>query len=63
MVKRITKFYAHDEENKCEIGDKVLILETRPLSKLKRWKVVKIQGKAEGLPLEEEKEEISVLEG
>jgi small subunit ribosomal protein S17 len=63
MVKRITKFYAHDEENKCEIGDKVLILETRPLSKLKRWKVVKIIEKSEGLPLEEEKEEISVLEG
>ncbi|HMR00911.1 MAG TPA: 30S ribosomal protein S17 [Candidatus Gracilibacteria bacterium] len=33
------KFYAHDEENKCQVGDKVTIYESKPLSKLKRWTV------------------------
>ncbi|OGF61669.1 MAG: 30S ribosomal protein S17 [Candidatus Fischerbacteria bacterium RBG_13_37_8] len=41
--------YAHDEENKCLIGDKVLLMETRPLSKLKRWRVVKILREGEQL--------------
>ena len=41
-VKRTYKFTAHDEENKCEIGDKVKVMETRPLSKDKRWRVVEI---------------------
>jgi len=41
-VLKSKKFMAHDEENACSIGDKVLIEETRPLSKRKRWKVVKI---------------------
>ena len=36
------KFMAHDENNECEIGDKVLIMETRPLSKNKRWRLVKV---------------------
>ena len=40
IVKRTVKFKAHDEENSCGIGDKVLIMETRPLSKEKRWRVV-----------------------
>lgn len=39
-IKRITKFKAHDENNKCKIGDIVRIIETRPLSKEKRWKVL-----------------------
>ncbi len=39
-IKRVTKFKAHDEENKCQIGDTVKILETRPLSKHKRWIVI-----------------------
>lgn len=34
------KFYVHDEENQCKVGDKVRIVETRPLSKLKRWRLV-----------------------
>jgi len=34
------KFYVHDENNECQIGDKVTITETRPLSKLKRWRLV-----------------------
>jgi small subunit ribosomal protein S17 len=41
-VKRTKKFKAHDEENSCNIGDKVRIMETRPLSKDKRWRLVNI---------------------
>lgn len=47
-VKRVTKLKAHDEENKCKIGDIVRIVESRPLSKEKRWKVIDIVGR-EGL--------------
>jgi small subunit ribosomal protein S17 len=39
-VKRVTKFKAHDEQNKCQIGDTVKINETKPLSKEKRWIVI-----------------------
>jgi small subunit ribosomal protein S17 len=39
-VKRVTKFKAHDEQNKCQIGDTVKIIETKPLSKEKRWIVI-----------------------
>ena len=42
IVKKVTKFKAHDEENRCTIGDKVSIIETRPLSKEKRWTVLEI---------------------
>jgi len=45
-VRRRTKFAAHDDHNDCRIGDKVLISEARPLSKTKRWRVVKIVEKA-----------------
>jgi len=41
-VRRWTKFWAHDEDNLAKIGDKVLISETRPLSKKKRWRLVSI---------------------
>lgn len=41
-IKKTKKFKAHDEENKCQVGDLVLIQETRPLSKTKRWRMVKI---------------------
>ncbi|TNE64820.1 MAG: 30S ribosomal protein S17 [Bacteroidetes bacterium] len=41
-VKRSKKFIAHDEENTCNIGDKVRIMETRPLSKSKRWRLVEV---------------------
>ncbi|MEW6557719.1 MAG: 30S ribosomal protein S17 [Elusimicrobiota bacterium] len=41
VVKRTTRFYAHDEQNKTKTGDKVTIAPTRPLSKLKRWRIVK----------------------
>ena len=46
MVNRAHKFKAHDEENQCGIGDTVRIMETRPLSKDKRWRVVEIIEKA-----------------
>ena len=42
FVKKSTKFHAHDEMNECSIGDTVRIMETRPLSKLKRWRLVEI---------------------
>ncbi|HMS65496.1 MAG TPA: 30S ribosomal protein S17 [Ignavibacteria bacterium] len=40
--KKTTKFAAHDDKNTCDIGDKVKIMETRPLSKTKRWRLVEI---------------------
>ena len=46
VVKRTYKLKAHDEENKCQIGDKVKVMETRPLSKDKRWRLVEIIEKA-----------------
>lgn len=46
IIKRTLKVHAHDEENACNIGDKVEIMETRPLSKTKRWRVVTILEKA-----------------
>ncbi len=45
-VKRHAKFAAHDAGNDCQLGDRVLISESRPLSKTKRWRVVKIVQKA-----------------
>src|SRR3982751_2685081 len=42
IVKQMKKFYAHDEENKAKPGDTVRIMETRPLSKLKRWRLVDV---------------------
>ena len=46
-MKQTTKFKAHDENNECRIGDTVKIMETRPLSKDKRWRVVEIMEKAQ----------------
>ena len=43
------KFKAHDEQNQCRVGDRVRIMETRPLSKDKRWRVLEILEKAESL--------------
>lgn len=45
-VKKVTKFKAHDEGNKCKTGDTVSIVETRPLSKEKRWTVLEIKERA-----------------
>ena len=46
ILKRTKKFKAHDENNECGIGDRVRVMETRPLSKDKRWRVVEIIEKA-----------------
>ncbi|MEA5076485.1 MAG: 30S ribosomal protein S17 [Coriobacteriia bacterium] len=46
MITRSTKFHAHDENNDCGVGDTVRIMETRPVSKLKRWRLVEIVEKA-----------------
>src|SRR3954452_6900853 len=49
VVTAYKKFYAHDEKNEAKVGDRVRIQETRPLSKLKRWRVVQVVSKAETL--------------
>ena len=41
-IKQTSKFKAHDDQNQCDIGDKVRIMETRPLSRTKRWRIVEI---------------------
>jgi small subunit ribosomal protein S17 len=46
-IRRKTKFHAHDERNECHVGDKVLIVECRPLSKLKRWRVTEVVRRVE----------------
>ncbi len=48
-IKRRTKLYAHDEGNTCAEGDIVRVVETRPLSKLKRWRVVEIVSKTDAV--------------
>lgn len=49
FINKKKKFYAQDDENKCNIGDTVRIMETRPLSKLKRWRLVEIIERAKQL--------------
>ena len=46
FVSKTKKFHAHDEKNDCNIGDTVRIMETRPLSKLKRWRVIEVMERA-----------------
>ena len=46
IIKRTSKFKVHDEENECRTGDRVRVIETRPLSKDKRWRLVKVIEKA-----------------
>ena len=46
IIKRTVKIHAHDEKNECGIGDKVAVMETRPLSATKRWRLVEIIEKA-----------------
>lgn len=52
-IRRTSKFKVHDEENKCSVGDEVIIIETRPLSKDKRWRVLEIIGRTK-VKIEEE---------
>ena len=47
VIKRTVKIHVHDEKNECGVGDKVMVMETRPLSKTKRWRLVKIVEKAQ----------------
>jgi len=47
IIKRTVKISAHDELNQCNMGDKVSVMETRPLSKTKRWRLVEIVEKAQ----------------
>ena len=46
FIKRYAKYKAHDEQNACQVGDKVLIVESRPLSREKRWRMLEILEKA-----------------
>jgi small subunit ribosomal protein S17 len=46
FVKKTNKFHAHDEKNECGIGDTVKIMESRPLSKTKRWRLIEVVEKA-----------------
>jgi len=46
-IKKTSKLYAHDEKNECKVGDIVGLMETRPLSRLKRWRVFQVVKKAE----------------
>lgn len=46
IVKQSSKFHAHDEDNVASVGDTVVIMETRPISKLKRWRLVEVTEKA-----------------
>ena len=46
VIKRTVKIHVHDENNECGIGDRVAVMETRPLSKTKRWRLVNIIEKA-----------------
>lgn len=46
IINRTVKYKAHDEKNECSVGDRVLIMETRPMSKDKRWRLVEIIEKA-----------------
>ena len=46
IIKRTSKIHAHDENGECRVGDKVEVMETRPLSKTKRWRLVRIIEKA-----------------
>jgi len=57
-IRKISKYKAHDEKNECELGDMVRLIETRPLSKEKRWKVAEIITKAEVLEVKPEEIEV-----
>ena len=53
-IKRTTKYKAHDEKNECKLGDTVRIVETRPLSRHKRWRVAEIITKGEVVEIQPE---------
>jgi small subunit ribosomal protein S17 len=45
-IRRTLKLYAHDDKNECQIGDKVQVMESRPLSRMKRWRLLQVLEKA-----------------
>jgi small subunit ribosomal protein S17 len=49
VVTGYSKFYAHDEKNEAKVGDRVRIVETRPMSKLKRWRLIEVVAKSSGV--------------
>ena len=49
FVNKTKKYHAHDEKNEAQVGDRVLLMETRPLSKTKRWRLVEILEKAKSI--------------
>jgi len=51
-IRRHTKYLAHDPQNRCQIGDKVKIIESRPISKKKRWQVIEVIESSTGLQLD-----------
>ena len=61
-VRRLTKFKAHDEENLAKVGDRVMISETRPLSKEKRWRIVQVLQKAEVVDVTPEEVDATLLQ-
>lgn len=61
-VRRITKFKAHDEQNASKIGDRVMITETRPMSKDKRWRIVQVLEKAEVVDVAPEEVDTTLLQ-
>lgn len=56
VIKRSKKFHAHDEHNQCQIGDQVRIIETRPLSKTKCWRLLEIVRRQAGTTAEPEEQ-------
>jgi small subunit ribosomal protein S17 len=65
QVRRVARFYAHDPENQCQIGDLVRIEETRPISKTKRWRLLEILQRrqvADVRPIELEGDAVTVVE-
>jgi len=62
-VRRITRFKAHDELNATTIGDRVLISETRPLSKDKRWRIVQVIERGEAVAVKPEEVDATLLQG
>ncbi len=60
-IRKVKKYKAHDEENACRVGDRVRIVETRPLSKTKRWRVVEILQRAEQVEVPAEAVDLELL--
>jgi len=60
-IRRTNKYHAHDENNECRVGDRVLIVESRPLSRTKRWRVVRILRRAEQVEVKAEEVDLETL--